>query len=609
MPQRSCLALAWVLLLGGLASPPGAPLRSQTAPPGDNEGRVFKANARIVILDVVVTGKGRRPLTGLHQQDFLVSEDGHPQAVNYFEEHTGVQPLQVSPPDLPPNLFTNIPRVKPSGSVTVLVLDSLNTPLDDQRQVHAQVLKYLKKPQTGQKMAIFTLGTQLRLIQSFTDDPALLSAAVSDKKNGVGRQISPLLQSNAETAAAQETAAAMREAHGEETAEALEQFMANQSSTRSDTRLKLTLEALQELAHYLAGFPGRKNVVWFSGAFPVVIFPDPDARDSVGAQRDDQEEVRKTDALLTAAQVAIYPIGAEGLATDSPYSAGADARLVTQSQLSRPQGQVQERNANHAAMELIAKDTGGAAFYNTNGLANALERVADHGSNFYTLTYTSTNPATDGKFRKIQVALVRPGYQLDYRRGYYADDAKTVPAAVPTPNLTSNPPPNYDLLSPFLRPGAPDSTQIPLTLRVVRKTAPPRAGPASTTHSAQGGDNLGLKGALTRYAVDFMVPAHGLQFDPAPDGHRHVRIEAGLLVYNREGKLLNWLLRQVNLNLDDARYAMVQANGVNLYFEIDAPGDGVSLHGGVYDLNANLAGTLEVPLSTIISPDLTTSSR
>jgi VWFA-related protein len=602
VPQRSCLALAWVLLLGGLASPPGAPLRSQTAPPGDNEGRVFKANARIVILDVVVTGKGRRPLTGLHQQDFLVSEDGHPQAVNYFEEHTGAQPLQVSPPDLPPNLFTNIPRVKPSGSVTVLVLDSLNTPLDDQRQVHAQVLKYLKKPQTGQKMAIFTLGTQLRLIQSFTDDPALLSAAINNKKNGVGKQISPLLQSNAETAAAQETAAAMREAHGEETAEALEQFMANQSSTRSDARLKLTLEALQELAHYLAGFPGRKNVVWFSGAFPVVIFPDPDARDSFGAQRDDQEEVRKTDALLTAAQVAIYPIGAEGLATDSPYSAGADARLVTQSQLSRPQGQVQERNANHAAMELIAKDTGGAAFYNTNGLANALERVADHGSNFYTLTYTSTNPATDGKFRKIQVALVRPGYQLDYRRGYYADDAKTTPAAVPAPAPTPNPAPNYDLLSPFLRPGAPDSTQIPLTLRVVRKTTPPRAGPASTTHSTQGGDNLGLKGALTRYAVDLMMPAHGLQFDLAPDGHRHVRIEAGLLVYNREGKLLNWLLRQVNLNLDDARYAIVQANGVNLYFEIDAPGDGVSLRGGVYDLNANLAGTLEVPLSTIVSP-------
>ena len=54
---------------------------------------------------------------------------------------------------------------------------------------------------------------------------------------------------------------------------------------------------------------------------------------------------------------------------------------------------------------------------------------------------------------------------------------------------------------------------------------------------------------------------------------------------------------------------IVQANGVNLYFEIDAPGEGVSLRGGVYDLNANLAGTLDVPLSAIVSPGVTTSSR
>jgi hypothetical protein len=58
-------------------------------------------------------------------------------------------------------------------------------------------------------------------------------------------------------------------------------------------------------------------------------------------------------------------------------------------------------------MDEIAKDTGGAAFYNTNGLTDALARVADHGSYFYTLTYTSTNLATDGRFRKIKVELAK----------------------------------------------------------------------------------------------------------------------------------------------------------------------------------------------------------
>ncbi len=605
MLHRSRSALALVLLLGGLAIPLGTLLRSQTIPPDDKGGRVFKANARIVLLDVVVTGKNHHPLTGLHQQDFRVSEDGHPQTINFFEEHTGVQPLQVNLPDLPPNVFTNIPRVKPSDSVTVLVLDSLNTPLDDQRRVHAQTIKYLKKPQPGQRIAIFTLGTHLRLIQSFTDDPALLSAAVNNKKNGVGAQVSPLLQSNAETAATQETAAAMIEAHGADTAAALQQFMSDQSSTRSEARLKLTLDALQQLARYLAGFPGRKNVVWFSGAFPVAILPDPAALSAFGAQSDSQEEVRKTDALLTSAQMAIYPIGAEGVAADSVYSAAADAHLVTQSQLSNPHGEAQQRNADHAAMDMIARDTGGAAFYNSNSLTDALDRVAAHGSNFYTLSYTSTNPATDGRYRKIQVELAHSGYQLDYRRGYYADDAKSTQAADAKPGS--------DLLSPFLRQGLPESTQIPLTLRVVRGSAPPKAGPATSGPSganpAQGGDNPNLKGALTRYAVDLMIPARGLQFDMGPDGHRHVRVEAGLLVYNREGQPLNWMLRQLNLNLDAARYAIVESNGVNLYLQIDTTDDGVSLRGGVYDLNANLAGTVEIPLSAIVSPGPMASSK
>ena len=97
--------------------------RTQPAKPNANEGRVFQANARIVVLDVVVTGKNRRPLTGLHKQDFVLTEDGHPQTITYFEEHTSEHNLcrqAINLPDLPPNVFTNIPRVNSTDSVMVL---------------------------------------------------------------------------------------------------------------------------------------------------------------------------------------------------------------------------------------------------------------------------------------------------------------------------------------------------------------------------------------------------------------------------------------------------------------------------------------------------------
>ncbi len=605
MLQRSCSALRLLLLLGFTLL--SAPLRSQTASPETSEPHVFKANAQIVVVDVVVTGKNGHPVPGLHKEDFLLSEDGHPQAITYFEEETGAQPTQANLPALPPNIFSNIPRVKPSSSVTVLLLDTLNTPLADQSRVRAQMLKYLKSLQPGRRMAIFTLGTQLQFIQGFTDDPALLIAAINHKSGSI--ETSPLLATNAETAADQERVAAMLEEHAVIAAAQLQQFMDDQSSARSGARLQITLEAFQQLAHYLAGFPGRKNVAWFSGAFPITIFPGAGLSGGFGAQRDDQEAVKKTDALLTSAQVAIYPIAAEGVATDSLFSADTDARQAQQPAAATLQQAAQERNENHAGMDQIAKYTGGQAFYGTNDLNDALARAADNGSHFYTLTYSSTNAARDGRFRKIQVKLSTSGYQLAYRQGYYADDGKTTPAAPAQPAAKQT----GDPLSPLMRAGLPDSTQIPLTLHVTRAGSQTVADPASRTGNQplanQGGDNPNLKGPVTRYMVDFVIPARGLQIDPVANGRRHLNIDAALLVYNRDGKTLNWIVRQFTLDMDAARYAVAQANGINFRLPIDVPPDGVYLRSGIYDLNSSLAGTLEIPLGSVVNSAAATGSR
>jgi VWFA-related protein len=602
--HRSCSALRLLLLLILCNS---ASLRSQDAP---SDGRVFKAKAQIVVLDVVVTGKNGVPVPGLHKENFQASEDGHQQTITHFEEHSGSQPLQAPLPPLPPNVFSNISRTKPGDSVTVLLLDSLNTPLADQSTVRLQTLKFLKTLQPGQRMAIFTLSSQLRFIQGFTDDPAVLVAAINRKGTGAQVQTSPLLGSNAETAAAQETAAAMRAApggEGEDAAEALEQFMANQNSARSDARLKMTLQAFQELAHYLGGIPGRKNVAWFSGAFPVVLLPDVTVRDSSGPQRDDQAEVRKTDALLASAQVAIYPISSEGVATGSFYSASTDARQNQQQVTAARQNDLDERNSAHSAMDEIAKYTGGKAFYNTNGLQDALANVTNNGSHYYTLTYTSPNKATDGRYRKIQLKLANaPGYQLAYRQGYYADDAKSSQAGAAAKSAPGDP------LSPLMRPGLPDSTQIPLTVQVLRDSDQPAAAADPNRNqpvSPQNGDNHDLKGPLTRYTVHFFIPPGGLLLDLAPNGHRQLSVDAALLVYDHDGKSLNWMLRQINLEMDAAHYATAVANGVNFRLQIDAPDGGIFLRGGVYDLKSNLAGTLEVPLRTIVNPSPAAGSR
>ncbi len=520
--------------------------------------------------------------------------------------------------------------------------------------MHAQILKCLASVKPGRRIAIFTLGNRLRFIQGFTSDPAVLVAALNRPKSGTGPQASPLLRSNAQDTAEQTALAQIAEAQQanpspalEEALQRLQQFQAEEATFQNDQRMRMTLDALQQLGRYLAGIPGRKNVIWFSGAFPLTLLPNAELSDSFSVQREYGALVRKTDDLLAAAEVAIYPIAAEGLATDKFFAADQVAtgftsasqpgqpapptvQPIQQQALNSEVGHLNsgtlERNADHTTMEQIAKETGGEAFFNTNGLNDALDRVADHGSSFYTLAFTPSNGSADGRFRKLQVKLLKGadggGARLAYRRGYYAFGAPASQTAIK---------PSSDPLHPFMGPGMPESTQILFAMRIKPGGEVPLSGadpsPELVKHSTptfdsngriralvhtdvepgepgyvavHAGDNPKLKGKLTRYSVDFVIAARGLQLEPTPNGGRRGSIESTLVVYDREGRPVNWLVRQLDLSMDAARYEQVRANGINFRLDIDVPKDGVSLRSGIYDLSSDLAGTTEVSLDRVL---------
>src|SRR5208337_1700812 len=174
---------------------------AQTAPA--DQGTVLKAQARAVVVDVVVTKSNNEQVPGLHKQDFTVLEDGKPQAIDFFEEHTAksVPPGALPPlPAMPPDVYTNVPPAPESDAVNVLLLDSLNTAKQDQSYVHKQILNFLKNMQPGIRVAIFTLGSKLRFVQGFTTDSSVLLAALNDKKNGFFTQTNPSFRSRSDVA-------------------------------------------------------------------------------------------------------------------------------------------------------------------------------------------------------------------------------------------------------------------------------------------------------------------------------------------------------------------------------------------------------------------------
>ncbi len=71
-------------------------------------------------------------------------------------------------------------------------------------------------------------------------------------------------------------------------------------------------------------------------------------------------------------------------------------------------------------MATLSSDTGGKAFFDSNDFAPAFAQVQKDTSAYYAIGFHSSNPARDGKYRKLVVKIDRPGIKLEYRPGYYA---------------------------------------------------------------------------------------------------------------------------------------------------------------------------------------------
>jgi hypothetical protein len=71
-------------------------------------------------------------------------------------------------------------------------------------------------------------------------------------------------------------------------------------------------------------------------------------------------------------------------------------------------------------MTALSADTGGKAFLDSNDFAPAFAQIQRDSSAYYVIGFHPSNPAQDGRYRKLTVRVNRPGVKLEYRPGYYA---------------------------------------------------------------------------------------------------------------------------------------------------------------------------------------------
>ncbi len=403
---------------------PAAPMREQ-----DRDTLVIHTTTRLVQLNVVVLDKQGRPVSGLSPDDFQVLENGREQKLIHFSAIN--TPILVSRADASPLVISNrLPGQREASTVTVILVDEL---IDQEitaiaarhaiQSIRLEVLKFLSTLQPSEQVALYALRPEgVVIVHDFTDAPAeLVTAAKKTPK--------PLAGSSSSS-----------------------EDIVNERIRRMQVD-----DAFQGIARQLQGVPGRKNLVWISAEFPSMVsgfdpglmFAERDTGTPVAgahamlpvpqyaSPENYHDQLRALARSLSHANVSVYPIDARGLMGGAPmamqsgpsmpmtFLSGSGKEALNAGAALPPTGPVTAPYLGQwSAMDQIASETGGRAFYNTNAIGKDMREVVDESRVTYMLGYYPGDSAWDGKYHKVEVKLKREGLIAHCRKGYFAVDEK-----------------------------------------------------------------------------------------------------------------------------------------------------------------------------------------
>ncbi|MBZ5509618.1 MAG: VWA domain-containing protein [Acidobacteriia bacterium] len=373
--------------------------------PGQQQGGAlyrFRVETDVVLANVVVRDKSGAIVRGLKKEDFTLYEDGKQQRIDSFDfEQTDTQavPQPAQAVLVAPRTTPSVPVVKPTDKlefrdhrIVVLFFDLTSMqPEEIERAVQA-AQKFVDKQMTPSDMvAVISLASSLQVNQDLTSDHDLLVKALARMNPSSGGGFDAGITGDTEGTA--------------DTAQPFTPDDTEYNIFNTDRRL----EALQSLADSLSRIEQKKSVIYFSSGM-----------DKTGIEN--QSQLRNAINRAVRGNVAIYPMDMRGLQAIIPGGEAQQASLRGTS----PYSGASVRNAfdsNFSTQETLvtlAADTGGRAFLDSNDFGAVFKKVQEDTSAYYVLGYRSSNPARDGRFRKITVKTSVPNVKIEFRKGYYA---------------------------------------------------------------------------------------------------------------------------------------------------------------------------------------------
>lgn len=419
---------------------------------------VIRVDTRLVEINVVVRDQNNRPVEGLTKDDFTIFDRNQKQKIALFSVSSVHKLAKPATAPVPPGIYTNRPeeRVESPTTVTVVLLDSVNTHIEDQAYAKAQFIKFLSQIRPEDRVAVYALGNQLRILQDFTGDSRVLLNTIARYR---GEALQYVTDSEPDPTDSGDTSGDM------------DKWLNDKNALMADyaiqTRVRATVSAMEAIANHIGRLPGRKNLVWITGSFPFSVgqkstesvtnwndLPDPTqtaAKKMGGVTKDTantaaqtygfdnnslpgnsqpgrevfagfEMDIDRATRALNDANIAVYPVDARGLISlPKVMTAESTGRIKPSQPGTLPM--VSLRPMGMDTMTVMAESTGGRAFYNTNDIQHAIRDALDDSEVTYTLGFYADSSTLDAQFHKLKVAVDRKHVDVRYRKGYIASPA------------------------------------------------------------------------------------------------------------------------------------------------------------------------------------------
>lgn len=568
------IAVAALLLLT-LATP--LPAQQPSVPSTtDQAATTFHAETELVTVPVVVSDHSGKHLTGLKKSDFVIEENGHHREVANFEEISPTTDPYKNPAR-PAMLYSNVVQQDEHVRRTsIIVLDLLNTPFAHQPDAKKQLISFLaRNVQDSGPISLHVLTSKgLRQIHSFTSDPSVLIAALkktesllsSQDEQAAGAFIDPESANPFDDPAAGNDAASQAALLREVVAERAD---AVYGAYKQRVTTLTTLKALEQLARAYSGIPGRKALLWTTGGLPFLL-NDPQSLNGIDTSL--MADYNRTWDALNAANIAVYPIDAQGLVPPDVSQRGFGSMRTSVTSrgsamgVQRPrQLPIDPRTNVENSLRAFADATGGQACINTNDLAKCFVRASDDSSQYYLLSYYL--PAEDRKpgWRKLKVTVGVQHAQVRARDGFFVGATKQPAEA----SASWKEQLSTAASSPI------DYTSVPLAVQLKGVT------------TAQDGSHI--------VQFSLLIQPNGVAIDEANKNHLFIDLNA--VAENKKGGLVWVLGKTINADIKPEKMPSVQKNGVSFTSDLSIPaGRATMLRFVVRDGANGKIGTVTVPL-------------